>query len=388
MKTFLIPILCIFFLSAIGQESKDDFFHEDWEGALTKAKEDNKILLVDYYTDWCGWCKVMDKNTFNDSIVRDFLDDNFVVLKINAEKDLGIDLAMKYRVMVFPSILFYNPQGYLIKKSLGYQDAEKFMKTLKDIVKINDQGLYYKGINQDIKLDFPEFYAKAFGKYGKREFPDSKIVMDYLNGQENLFNEVNFSVIYRFKTDSIINNYFLENYDKYKSLYGVEDVEYKFNSIINPIFSDVCQTNDTVKLFELLDMIEKYSSGDKELARWYAYNNYLKATSNWTKLSESVLERLKENEVESSILNDYAWRIYENSDDSKSIENAISWMKEVVEKEPVYMYLDTYAALLYKNKIYNEAEAWAIKAIEAGKKEKTNISETEKLLKKIREEQQ
>lgn len=47
---------------------------------------EGKSVLVDMYTDWCGWCKVMDKKTFTDPTVIDYLNEHFVLVKFNAEQ--------------------------------------------------------------------------------------------------------------------------------------------------------------------------------------------------------------------------------------------------------------------------------------------------------------
>ena len=73
-------------------------------------------------------------------------------------------------------------------------------------------------------------------------------------------------------------------------------------------------------------------------------------------------------------------------DNPDYIKKAIGWLKNVVSKSPVYANLDTYAALLYKDKQYNDAELYAKKAITAGKKTKDNVKGTEQLLEKIRKE--
>lgn len=59
----------------------------DFESGFALAQKENKILLVDVYTDWCGWCKVMDRKTYsNDTIIRK-LNQNFVMVKLNPEKE-------------------------------------------------------------------------------------------------------------------------------------------------------------------------------------------------------------------------------------------------------------------------------------------------------------
>jgi thioredoxin-related protein len=53
-----------------------------------KAKAENKILLVDAYTDWCGWCKVMDRETYTNAEVIGTLNRDFVCVKFNPEVEM------------------------------------------------------------------------------------------------------------------------------------------------------------------------------------------------------------------------------------------------------------------------------------------------------------
>ena len=55
----------------------------DFEEGMEKAKKENKALLIDAYTDWCGWCKVMDKETYKDARVIAKLNESFVAVKFN-----------------------------------------------------------------------------------------------------------------------------------------------------------------------------------------------------------------------------------------------------------------------------------------------------------------
>jgi thioredoxin-related protein len=56
-----------------------------FEEGYTKAVKEGKIILVDAYTDWCGWCKVMDKKTYTDAAVIQKLNADFVCVKLNPE---------------------------------------------------------------------------------------------------------------------------------------------------------------------------------------------------------------------------------------------------------------------------------------------------------------
>ena len=62
-----------------------------WEEAMELNKETPKKFYIDVYTDWCGWCKKMDKSTFMDAEVVKYLNDNFYAIKFNAEQKEPID---------------------------------------------------------------------------------------------------------------------------------------------------------------------------------------------------------------------------------------------------------------------------------------------------------
>src|SRR5688572_33238081 len=57
-----------------------------FEEAIKKSKTEKRAIFVDVYTDWCGWCKVMDKNTFSDPQVAKILNDKFYAVKFDAEQ--------------------------------------------------------------------------------------------------------------------------------------------------------------------------------------------------------------------------------------------------------------------------------------------------------------
>ncbi len=79
--------MLVFMNTACGQKknAKDDGQWVTIQEAQKKAKEKPKKILIDTYTDWCGWCKKMDANTFTDPEIKKYLEENFYSVKFNAE---------------------------------------------------------------------------------------------------------------------------------------------------------------------------------------------------------------------------------------------------------------------------------------------------------------
>ena len=117
-------------VSASVSYSEVHFKDLAFKDALKEASKGHKIVMVDLYTDWCGWCKRLDRDTYSDDTVGKYADENFVSLKINAEQGEGKDLAKSYQVSGYPTILFFNEKGEEIHRLVGYQSAVKFKETL------------------------------------------------------------------------------------------------------------------------------------------------------------------------------------------------------------------------------------------------------------------
>ncbi|MCG3125847.1 MAG: Thiol:disulfide interchange protein DsbD [Phycisphaerae bacterium] len=97
---------------------------KDWQAAKSDAEKSNKLIMVDFYTDWCGWCKKLDKDTYTDEKVIK-LAAQFACVKLNAEKE-GKEQAVKYGVQGYPTILFVQANGDVVGRIGGYMKPEPF----------------------------------------------------------------------------------------------------------------------------------------------------------------------------------------------------------------------------------------------------------------------
>jgi len=121
---------------------------------LEKAAKEKKNMIIDFYTDWCHWCKVMDEKTFNDEDVAKKLSERFITVRIDAENPNetatfkgqnfnNIELTRAFRVTGFPSLGFISPEHEVITVIPGYIPADKFIYILDYI----DQKCWEKKIS-------------------------------------------------------------------------------------------------------------------------------------------------------------------------------------------------------------------------------------------------
>lgn len=101
------------------------FIENSYSIALKKAKAERKYVFVDAYTTWCGPCKQLKNITFKDSQAADFFNKNFVNISIDMEKGEGADLASKWDVQEYPTLLILDYNGKVLLRSIGYLDAKQ-----------------------------------------------------------------------------------------------------------------------------------------------------------------------------------------------------------------------------------------------------------------------
>ena len=103
---------------------------------LLKAEKESKYVLIDFYTDWCGYCKKMDKETYTDQEVLKAISKNFVTIKINAESENKVvegdkeiterGLANLFQVSGYPTIWFLESDNEKIAPLPGFVPAQQF----------------------------------------------------------------------------------------------------------------------------------------------------------------------------------------------------------------------------------------------------------------------
>lgn len=134
-RTFiLIVISALFVLPLYSQTLK--WYSPD--AGFKKAKKEKKTVLIDIYTDWCGWCKKMDNETYSNKKVIKALNKSFVCIKYNPETDGNINIGGKSytpskfssmaKVEGYPATAFFTGSGNYIETVVGFMDRDYILK--------------------------------------------------------------------------------------------------------------------------------------------------------------------------------------------------------------------------------------------------------------------
>ncbi|WP_045803186.1 thioredoxin family protein [Flagellimonas lutaonensis] len=134
--------------------------------ALTKNEGNTKKVFVDVYTDWCGWCKKMDKDTFQNPEVAAYMQANFHMVKMDAEGKEPIEYngktfkyvpsgrrgyhelaaALLQGRLSYPTVVFLDENLNMLSPVPGYQKVEPFLQIARyfgdDIYKTQDWKSY------------------------------------------------------------------------------------------------------------------------------------------------------------------------------------------------------------------------------------------------------
>lgn len=285
-------IICLLlFINQVHAQRID--FIEKFELENIIQKSDKPLILIDFYTTWCGPCKRMDREVFIDSTIVKQVNSNCTSLKVNAEEGEGISLAKKYNVTSYPTYLFLNNKGVLVYRTVGYMSSYDFSQQIanaiiesKESITVLELDSLFKQKSHDLlflkdylsrrtklKLDnsdLLDYYIHLLPKEERANDETLQLLID--NG-----NRINKSLQVGIGLEILIDNkqqlqslkstypieYYIENARK-KTL--LKAIEFKSDSLLNLVLKYTDKNN----IFDNISTVKlKYFSGLNNKTKFY-----------------------------------------------------------------------------------------------------------------------
>ncbi|MGS0749173.1 thioredoxin family protein [Halpernia sp. GG3] len=332
----------IFFLllsvQIFSQESIN-FSQKPFAELLSQAKAEKKLIFLDAYASWCGPCKLLEKNVFPQTDVKEFYNKTFINTHIDMEKGEGPALAQKYMIRSYPSLLFINGDGEIIQKALGYMGQEDFLALGKEVgnpmnAVESPKSLFEKG-NKD-----PQFLETIIKNNANSDYPFAKKAaeryFDVKNGKELTKNEVSY-ILYFIKStkdplykvfsnskDQILKSIPLETYTQF-------DQQIKLSEVLEASVDQSTGKIDEEQYFKnAIPIVGKLEAG-KALNRLKI--SLFPQTGDIASYEKAALQYYKNpDNFSGKELDQAAWIFSQNVTDVTSLNEAKMWAEKSVMK--------------------------------------------------------
>jgi thioredoxin-related protein len=131
-RAFLVlTVFATLGIAACRPDSSTMWFSGNLEAARAEAGARDTMVMIEFYADWCNWCRRLDADTFSVPEVQHELA-KLVSMKLNGEKG-GAELAASFGVDSYPTLIFLDPNGREMDRILGYLPPDKFLRRVRRI---------------------------------------------------------------------------------------------------------------------------------------------------------------------------------------------------------------------------------------------------------------
>lgn len=206
------------------------FFQGSLEEVFKKAQAEQKKIFFDFYTVWCGPCKLMSRDVFTNAEVGTYFNDKFVNYQINAEDKKFSEVVKAYKIQAYPTLLILDASGNVAGEQQGALDVAHFLKFARTV---NGDILTFEKMYDKLKtdkdneqlvqallLEAPDFISglQEGSNYDRWSLRVERLYADHRKKKslDKMMNPTDFAILMTYhpeadKEDEIL-NYIMQNY--------------------------------------------------------------------------------------------------------------------------------------------------------------------------------
>lgn len=127
-----LALVFLIFVMPAGFALSQGIQWHTYNDGMARGKFENKKVFLHFFAEWCAACKAMEKNTFSDPAIIAALNENFIAVKVDADREVGT--ASLYGVKAIPDNWFIAANGEIIGNRPGYIPPDQFKNILNLII--------------------------------------------------------------------------------------------------------------------------------------------------------------------------------------------------------------------------------------------------------------
>lgn len=357
-----------------------------WETIKERSKSENKFIFIDCYATWCGPCKRMDNEILNDREIVDYLNKNFISLKVQVDtgrndvEDVRRMYAeynkflKQYKPVSLPGYFFFSPGGDIVHLGQGYMSKAQFSRLLQNAVNIDSQYYSMKSKFENRQLAFEtmpalSLQAKSIGDQKLAREVYERYSNDYLFSCQSLsISKADLTYMeegMEFLTSD--NAFFKKCFTMPEYINNIaNDTNYSRNIVTNVIYKEDVYPRvkgrkdvSTKEWSDIERLIEtKYNDDYSDRIILFSKEYYYKEQKNYQQYTKFLTERIEKyvigkiasDEWGCYALNNAAYEIFLYSTDKDEMSKALEWIKVAIPMAPQFYVstMDTKIGLLYK----------------------------------------
>ena len=225
-----------------GVKFEDCTFSE----VLAKARKENKPVFMDCFTVWCGPCKVLSNQIFPMKPVGDFFNSNFVNFKMDMERGEGIELAKRYGIKVYPTLLVLDSEGNLLHRFTGARPPraliDEMARALSDSTAYGPVKAKYDAGDRtpQVVIEYLRNMVSAGDMQETEAIDEAEKYFNTLSEKERIDKDlIPFYTRFATEPESDMSRYFLRHQAEYQKLAGKTVIERALLNIYFPYFMNM-----------------------------------------------------------------------------------------------------------------------------------------------------